>query len=149
MLLSMALFLRLFQSQCSLSLPAGAGSSARVVQLSTLCWDTLCFSNTASPAGGWAPEGVLDSPALGRRSWQPHRASRMSFTKPGKKSPPAVWCSVPRPSSFQPRQAGWVSHKSLSAPFIRQPKGLLLSDARHLLPPHACFLPAPGTRGCD
>lgn len=89
----MVLFLWLFPAPM-LSLPASRcrklseGGPARC----TLREGVLCFSRAASPAGRWAPEGVLDSPALGRRSWQRHRASWMSFIKPGKN--PLPWCSA-------------------------------------------------------
>lgn len=96
-----------------------------------------------------SPRGSPRQSCAGQKELAATQGLKDVVYKAGKKSPPMVWCSVPRPSSFQPRRAGWVSHKSLSTPFIRQPEGLLLSDARHLLPPHARFLPARGTRGCD
>lgn len=100
------------------------------------------FLNNSFSSRRMSPRGSPRQSCAGQKKLAVTQGLKDVVYKAGKKSPPMVQCSVPRPSSFQPRQDGWVSHKSLSTPFIRQPEGLLLSDARHLLPPHVCFLPA-------
>lgn len=107
------------------------------------------FLNNSLSSRRMSPRGSPRQSRIGQKKLAATQRLKDGAYKAGKKSPPVARCSVPRPSSFQPKRAGWVSCKSLSAPFIRQLEGLPLSDARRLLPPHACSPPARETRGRD
>lgn len=146
----MVLFLQPFPAPM-LGLPAsrcgklskGGPGSARSVRVYPV------FLNNSLSNQRMSPRGSPRQSCVGQKKLAATQGLKDRVYKAGKKSPPVARCSVPRPSSFQPRRAGWVSRKSLSAPFIRQPEGLPLSDARHLLPPRTCSPPARGARRQD
>lgn len=137
-----ALMLSLSASRCGNLSEGGPGlvHSVRVYPV---------FFNDSLSNWRMSPRGSPRQSCIGQKKLAVTQGLKDGVYKARKKSPPVAQCCVPRPSSFQPRQAGWVSHKSLSAPFIRQPEGLLLSDAQHLLPPYTHSPPARETRGWD